>query len=396
MQEKTAPTRVARRTTQRRRRSNCLAAGLLLAGLAVCLAGVAAFLGLQVLPAQAEQRFGPPAESHDRFTRVYLAAQLLLAEQDLTQPLRPADTTPRAFQVQLGESTRSITARLQEEGFISDAAALRTYLVYAGLDTTLQAGDYRLTPALTPLQIAQELQDATPDQVTFRVLPGWRLEEIAAGLPTSGLTFSPEAFLAAATGRPAGFEFLAALPPQATLEGFLLPGTYEFARDTDAEGFVAALVAQFDEQVTEELRQAFAAQGLDLFEAVTLASIVEREAVVDEEMALIASVFYNRLAAGMKLDSDPTVQYAVGYNEAQGTWWTNPLSLADLRVNSVYNTYLVGGLPPGPIANPGLDALTAVAYPEESPYYFFRATCDESGRHAFAESYEEHLQNACP
>jgi len=97
----------------------------------------------------------------------------------------------------------------------------------------------------------------------------------------------------------------------------------------------------------------------------------------------------------MKLDTDPTVQYALGYNASQGTWWTNPLSSADLQFDSPYNTYLYAGLPPGPIANPSLSALRAVAFPAETPYYFFRARCDGSGLHVFAVTFEEHLQNGC-
>jgi len=111
---------------------------------------------------------------------------------------------------------------------------------------------------------------------------------------------------------------------------------------------------------------------------------------------MIASVFYNRLRASMKLDSDPTVQYALGYNDEKGTWWTNPLSLDDLKANSPFNTYLYPGLPPGPIANPSLEALKAVVFPAESPYFYFRAACDNSGTHVFSVSFEEHVNNACP
>jgi UPF0755 protein len=111
-------------------------------------------------------------------------------------------------------------------------------------------------------------------------------------------------------------------------------------------------------------------------------------------MDTIASVFYNRMAAGMKLDSDPTVQYALGFNDRKNTWWTNPLTSTD--VDSPYNTYLYPGLPPGPIDNPGLEALQAVANPQSTPYYYFRAACDGSGRHNFARTYQEHLKNACP
>lgn len=98
----------------------------------------------------------------------------------------------------------------------------------------------------------------------------------------------------------------------------------------------------------------------------------------------------------MNLDSDPTVQYALGYNSSQNSWWTNPLSSADLQIDSPYNTYLYAGLPPGPISNPGLSALQAVAFPAETPYLYFRAKCDGSGTHNFAETLEEQIQNACP
>ena len=127
-----------------------------------------------------------------------------------------------------------------------------------------------------------------------------------------------------------------------------------------------------------------------------LASIVEREAVVEDEMPLIASVFMNRLANDMNLAADPTIQYALGFNRDQGTWWTNPLSLDDLKLPSSYNTYENPGLPPGPICSPGLAALQAVAAPAQTPFLYFRADCDGSGRHLFAESFQEHLDNACP
>ena len=159
---------------------------------------------------------------------------------------------------------------------------------------------------------------------------------------------------------------------------------------------MATILRNFDNQVNAEIRAGFANQGLGLFEAVTLASMVEREAINDEEMPMLASVFYNRLLVNQRLASDPTVQYALGYNTEQGTWWTNPLSLADLEIDSPYNTYLYPNLPPGPICNPGLAAMRAVAFPAQTPYYYFRAACDGSGNHLFAETFEQHLANECP
>jgi UPF0755 protein len=129
---------------------------------------------------------------------------------------------------------------------------------------------------------------------------------------------------------------------------------------------------------------------------VTVASIVEREAAVADERPMIASVYLNRLAIGMKLEADPTVQYAMGYQYDTGEWWNLNLTQDDYyAVDSPYNLYLYEGLPPGPIANPGLSSIQAVITPAESPYFYFRAACDGSGRHVFSETFEEHVGNAC-
>jgi UPF0755 protein len=242
------------------------------------------------------------------------------------------------------------------------------------------------------VDIAHKLQDATPEQVTFVILPGWRMEEIALSLSTSGLDITSDGFLAAAHFAPPGLDFLSV---SASTEGFLYPDTYILPRDITANGLVNEFLRNFSLHLTVDLREGFSRQGLDVYQAVTLASIVQREAVVPDERAQIASVFYNRLRSGMKLDTDPTVQYALGYNQAQSTWWTNPLSEADLQFDSPYNTYLYAGLPPGPIDNPSLSALQAVAFPADTPYYYFRARCDGSGLHNFAITFEEHLQNSC-
>jgi UPF0755 protein len=159
---------------------------------------------------------------------------------------------------------------------------------------------------------------------------------------------------------------------------------------------VLLLTQTFDAFISGAVREGFGQQGLDVYSAVTLASIIEREGIHDDEHAQIASVFLNRLRQGMKLDSDPTVQYAMGYNTAQQTWWTNPLSIADLQFESNYNTYLSPGLPPAPISNPGESALRAVAWPATTAYFYFRANCAGDGHHSFGTTFEEHLQNACP
>lgn len=367
---------------------------LLLLG-SLCLALALGGLAIYNLPQRAADRFGPPAASLNLAQRYYLSAMLLANADQLTLSRNP-EAEPGYFVIASGESVTSISNRLQVEGYLSNAEAFRTYLNYSGLDTILQAGEHELSASMSAIQIARALQDPTPAQVTLSILAGWRIEEIAAALPESGLNFTPDEFLKIVRNPPADVSLPGELPASASLEGFLFPGNYTIERRMGAKEYISLILVNFSTQVTPALQQAFLGQGLTLYEAVTLASIVEREAMLEEEMPTIASVFYNRLAAGMKLDTDPTVQYAIGYNPTQKTWWTNPLSAADLGINSGYNTYLYSGLPPGPIANPGLAALEAVAYPADTPYYYFRATCDRSGRHNFAESYQGHLDYACP
>ncbi len=333
------------------------------------------------MPRLAADTFGPPAENLGVIDKVYLSSQILLERDTLTAPKNPFGAEV-PFQIALGESPLAISNRLEVMGLIADPNSFRNYLVYSGLDVGLQAGDYVLSPIMSPVEIAQALQDPTPAEVDFVVLAGWRLEEIAVQLPASGLAIPPDTFISSAVSLNA--------------EGYLHPGTYSVPREISVDLLLRTLVNEFHKALTPDLEAGFAQSGLTIPEAVILASIIEREAIVESEMPLIASVFINRLAVGMKLDADPTVQYAVGYNSAQGTWWTNPLSHADLATDSPYNTYLYHGLPPGPIANPGLTALQAVAYPAQSPYYYFRALCDNSGRHIFAQTYAEHVANACP
>lgn len=369
------------------KRRSCLPSFfLILVLLALGLLGV-----LTLVPAAAAQTFGPPDPRLGPWQRFDVAVELLIRPTDLTAPRDPGGGE-QLFTVESGESVFSISQRLEGAGLIPSARALRAYLVWSGLDTYVQTGTYRLSPAMPASEIARTLASAGLTEVVFTVLPGWRVEEIAAALPTSGLAISPEAFLAAASQplNPPAF-----LPPLASAEGFLAPGEYLLPRTTDAQGLVAQLLERFSGELTPNLEAGFAARGLTVYQAVTLASIVEREAVVADEMPLIASVFYNRLAIGMILQSDPTVQYALGYNAARGAWWTTPLSGSDLRFDSPFNTYLYPGLPPTPIANPGLAALTAAAYPAQSTYYFFQARCDGSGLHNFAETYEQHRQNNC-
>lgn len=299
------------------------------------------------------------------------------------------------FEIVPGESIGQITYRLKSNNLIINEEIFKDYLIYKGYDRKVQSGYFRIEPEMNGIQIAEKITSLIPDKVRFNILPGWRAEEIAAILPQSGITVSPEEFLHL-INNPSQGEILDNFSTLNHLEGYLFSGEYLIDREISTSDFINIFLEAFQQNIPSEVYQALEPKDLSMQEALILASLVQREAVRSEEMPMIASVFLNRYQIGMKLDSDPTVQYAVGYNGDQETWWTNPLSLANLQIDSVFNTYLYSGLPPHPICNPSLSAIQAVAFAPESPYYYFRATCDGSGLHNFSETYEEHLNKGCP
>jgi len=304
--------------------------------------------------------FGPASDQLTLKKQILLATQLYLHTSELTKPIDPLGSE-QTFVVQSGQSTADITKELKKQGLIRDTNAFNTFLEYSGLDRSIQAGVY-----------------------------------IAASIPTSGLEFSPDAFLTTVYYPNESLSIIESIPDGVSLEGFLYPDSYQLARDISINEFLNTVLLDFQIKVDQSIQDGFRDQEVTLYQAVTIASLVEREAMVSEEMPIIASVFINRLRNGMKLDSDASVQYALGYQTDQKTWWKNPLNLDDLQIDSPYNTYRYQGLPPGPICNPSVNAMRAVAFPADTPYYYFRATCDGSGNHTFSVTFEEHSAKTCP
>lgn len=335
--------------------------------------------------------------------RLYLQLYLATHADELRQVVGDGGETPLTFEVAPGQTASQIADRLVAQGALqpADEALFLNYLHFYGLDLQLEAGRFQLSRQLTIPQLAAALTQAGSPDITLTFLEGWRLEEFVAYLEaTRPGNMDPLAFQALVQRQTpfdlTPYTFLASTindPNLTSLEGFLFPDTYRVPLEADAAYVVDLLLRTFDARVTPAMRQAYGAQGLTLRQAVTVASIVEREAVLADEQSTIASVYLNRLNLGMKLDADPTVQYAVGFDAQQGKWWKTPLTLEDLQLDSPYNTYRQPGLPPGPIANPGLGALQAVAYPAQTAYLFFVADCSGQapGSHLFSFTYEEHL-----
>lgn len=362
---------------------------------ALCLASMLLLYLSARIPDDVQKIFGPASQSLSTREHLTISVQLWLQRESLTTPPNPSGPQI-TFSIQTDEPTGDIIARLVDSGLLHDGAAFRNYLIYTGLDSQIQAGDYDLSGSMTAIEIAHEILDATSEFVTFNILAGWRIEEIAEALPSSGLAITPDEFLHAARNYSGNFMYSDQIPEGSSVEGFLLPGTYELPRGIEASEMIGVFLQRTESAITSDILTGIANQGLTLREAIILASVVEREAVLHEEQGAIAGVFIKRYKEGIPLEADPCVQYALGFNQVQRTWWTNPLTSDHLRTDSPYNTYVYNGLPPGPISNPGIEAIHATAFPEETPYYYFRAACDGSGRHLFAETFEQHQANACP
>lgn len=335
-------------------------------------------------------------------SRVYLqmnSAQVHQAANASTHPVR--------FTIAPGTPARLIGQQLQAAGLITDAQLFEAYVRVNGLVADLEAGAFILSPNMTLAEIVTTLQHAEAASLTLTVPEGWRLGQIIDYLDEAAIFAHDPAALTSyrnqtETGiltapEPATYAFLQERPSGASLEGYLFPDTYELPLEgATAQDLLQRQLDTFARRVLP-LYEAAVAQGtttLSLYKVLTVASIVEREAVAAEERPAIAGVYLNRLAAGIKLEADPTVQYAMGYQPATDQWWKTPVFLEEYSgVDSPYNTYLYPGLPPGPIANPGLSSIQAVLQPEQHAYLYFVALPDGSGRHVFATTFEEHSIN---
>ena len=289
-----------------------------------------------------------------------------------------------------GDTAGSIGRRLVADQVIDSHHRFEMLALLLGWESRLEPGAYSFEAGLTTYEILRRIHfgETSPWRV---VLPeGLRLEQVTERLVESEVV-DATSFLTAARGPSSDLVAgtLAALRPSGTsLEGYLFPSAYTFPLDGSAEDALRQMLQRFDDALTVDLRNQINQSGRTLHEIVTIASIIEREVVEDVERVLVSAVIWNRLAAGMPLQFDSTVQYAVGEPDE---WWKRELTGEDLETPSPFNTYVSSGLPPSPIASPGLDSIAAAANPAAVPYLFFFARGD--GTHAFAVTFEEHQAN---
>jgi len=313
-----------------------------------------------------------------------------------TAPVASNVNNPKTVLVNIppGTSAQAIGEKLRQAGLIRSVVAWDVWTRWHSKIRSggFQAGTYQLSPATSLNEIATTIWEGKVTTQTYTILEGWSMQQMATYFETQGW-FSAQEFLAAAANFPiAEFPWLpkvAASLPQ--LEGYLFPDTYEIAESpTRPDAVIRQMLTRFEQVALPLYKQKPTNIRLSLAEWVSLASIVEKESVVERERPRIAGVFHNRLKQGIPLGADPTVEYGLGVRQTAD----RTLTLAQVRTPSPYNTYLNPGLPPTPIASPGSASLKATLNPEKTDYLYFVARYD--GTHIFSRTLQEHeaAQNA--
>lgn len=309
---------------------------------------------------------------------------IFLANVFLTAPSTVQNhNTPVIVKVHRGASLDAISEILLNEGLIGNKFYFKLVAKIKGWENSLQAGSYLISPGEGPLEILEKMKngDAVIDTVHFTIPEGYTVEQIAQVIEGKNLARKEE-FLDAV--KKFKLEGLEASGGEYPLEGYLFPDTYEVYADAQPDEIISLMLKRFFQVVDQEYLARLDAAGMSLKDAVTLASVVEREAVVDEERPIIAAVFLKRLEIGMPLQSCATINYLLPEPK-------DHLTDKELAIDSPYNTYKYKGLPPGPIGNPGKASLDAVINPDDQGYLYFVAKND--GTHAFGRTLQEHNQN---
>ncbi len=303
----------------------------------------------------------------------------------------PAESTI-LFNVPADSSVSDIALLLQQKGVITSAYGYQIFALFNQSVVNMIPGEYDLAPGSSYQQIARQLSRGPKrDEITIQFIEGQTLDDWQSQLILQGVSATSVQDLVGDTregqsfaeGLKERFDFLAKLPEDTSLEGYLFPNTYRVWKDQLPLGIALKQLNEFESR-TEGFAATATSQGRTLHEVVTLASIVEKEGRNSKERRNIARIFLNRLKIGMRLQSDATVNYVTGANNPRPT-------LDELEIQSPYNTYRNEGLPPGPICNPGKDALDAALNPADNDYYFYLH--DQDGNIYYAKNAEEHKLN---
>ncbi len=301
-----------------------------------------------------------------------IGSSLYLYYREGTLPINKNDKTTKIFIIQKGENLTSVAKNLYKAELIRNKLIFYLVIKQLGFEKKIQAGDFRLSPSMNASQIAETLTHGTLD-VWVTIIEGLRKEEIAQ-IFSKELNIPENEFIKNAH------------------EGYLFPDTYLIPRQATAEGVINLLTNNFNKKYNQKLKRKARLKGLTDLQVITLASLVEKEAKFNQDRKKVASIILKRIRNDWPLQIDATVQYTLGYQPNEKTWWKQKLTVDDLKIDSLYNTYKYKGLPPGPIANPGLSSIKAVVKANENtPYWYYLS--DKSGQMHYSKNLEEHNAN---
>jgi len=294
-----------------------------------------------------------------------------------------AESKTVSFEIKPGETVGIVATNLRKQGIISDSDLFVAYASKTETDKKIKAGVYSLNTKMSVKDILEVFVSGARSEIWITIPEGWRIDQIADYLEKQGLFKAQDFIGAAKVGSFSSTPFLSGLSGNTTLEGYLFPDTYKVYADAKPEDVIQEMLDNFGKKVTPAMMDQANQKGFTLHQFITLASIVEKESAHSEDIRKIASVYYNRLEAGMPFQSDATITYITKRPDASPT-------IEETQIDSPYNTYLHKGLPPGPVGNPGLEAMQATLNPETTDYLFF---VSKNGKAYFAKTYEEHLAN---
>ncbi len=305
----------------------------------------------------------------------------------------PVDKRGReqAFTVSKGETIKQISGNLMAAGLIKSPLYFR-YIVWRG-DLKIQAADYLLSPALSAREIIKILSagEAVSRDKNITLIEGWNIKDMAVYLEKNQVVSSDD-YIKLADAKLGSWKlsdpepgFLSDAPKSASLEGYLFPDTYKIAAGATAEQVINKQLVNFDKKLTPKMRADITASKKTIFEIITMASIIEKEVRTTADMKIVSGIFWDRIKVGMPLQSDATLSYILGDKIGGHT-------IEQTKLDSPYNTYKYRGLTPGPIANPGLNAITAAIYPTATEYVYFLSD-PETGKTIFSRSLNEHNAN---
>jgi len=297
------------------------------------------------------------------------------------------------FTVLPGQSVEQISQNLQDADLIKSKLCFKIYIRQNNKQAKLQAGEYVLNPSLSIKEIADILVggQSLSKEKTIKIIEGWNVRDIDEYLNNQQI-ISEKDFIKIAEreiknqkSKIKNQKFLDDAPSYANLEGFLFPDTYRIFRDATTEDIVQKMLANFDKKLTEEMRVEINKQGKTIYQIITMASLIEKEVRTAKDMKIVSGIFWDRIKYGQALESCATLAFILGVNKQQ-------YSAEDTKINSPYNTYRNLGLPPGPICNPGLNAIQAAIYPEFTDYNYFLNRQD-TGETIFSKTLDEHNIN---